>query len=82
MLNQKSCFVYFRLNSFNFRFFTFFRTQTRAYGSSTVLQVPPHLLTLTVNRSKRVSSVSTSVGPALHGCLLRDTFYRSFRMKG
>ena len=75
MLNQKSCFIYFRLNSFNITFFAFFRTQTRAYGSSTVLQVPPHLLTLKVNRSKRVSSLSTSVGPALHGCLFRDTHF-------
>ena len=39
-----------------------------------VLQVPPHLLTLTVNELKRVSFefISTSIGLASHGWLFRD----------
>ena len=34
---------------FNMQVFTLFGTQTQAYRSSTVLQLPPHFLTPTVN---------------------------------
>ena len=37
-------------NTFAFIFFTAFGTQTRAYGLLMVLELPPDLLTLTVNR--------------------------------
>ena len=39
-----------KLNNFTFIFFTLFRTHTQAYGSSIALQLPQHLLTLTVKR--------------------------------
>ena len=38
-----------KLNMFTFIFFTLSGTQIRAYGSSTVLQLPPHLVTPTTN---------------------------------
>ena len=38
-----------KLNTFMFVFFTFLGVQIRAYGSSIVLQLPLHLLTLIVN---------------------------------
>ena len=39
-----------KLNNFTFIFFTLFGTHTQAYGSSIALQLPQHLLTLTVKR--------------------------------
>ena len=36
-----------------FRFFYLFWTQTETYGSSIMLQLPPQLLTLTVNGEER-----------------------------
>ena len=51
MLNEN--FVSFtldiKLNSFTFIFFALFRTHILAYGSSVVVKLPQHLLTLTVN---------------------------------
>ena len=38
-----------KLNTFAFILFALFGTKNRAYGSSIVLQILPHLLTLTVN---------------------------------
>ena len=54
------------LNTFAFIFFTLFGTQTLGYGSLVVLQLPPHLLKLTVNGLKRVSLefILISVGVA------------------
>ena len=54
------------LNTFAFIFFTLFGTQTPGYGSLVVLQLPPHLLKLTVNGLKRVSLefILISVGVA------------------
>ena len=41
--------LYMKLDIFTFIFFRLFEIQTRAYGSSIVLQFPPHLLILTIN---------------------------------
>ena len=54
-------------------------THTRAYGSI-ILQLPKHLLTLTIDRQQRGSLefILTSVGLAWHGRLFRDRdFIRS-----
>ena len=49
--------------------FTLFGTKTRTYESSRVLQLPLHLLTLTVNGQKSILSefILTSVGLVWHG---------------
>ena len=64
-------------NTFTFIFFTLFGTKTRAYGSSIVLQLPPHIVTIVVNVYKRISSefISTNIGLAWHGWLLRDIHF-------
>ena len=66
-----------KLNTFPLTFHTLFGTKNRAYGSSVVLQLPPHLLTLTVIVQKRVSSefISTSIDLVWHGLLFPDTYF-------
>ena len=58
-----------KLYTFRIIFFTLLGTQTWAYGSSIALQHSSHLLRLTVNGWKKVSSkfILTSLGLAWHG---------------
>ena len=53
-------------DTFTFIVFTIFGTQNQAYESLTVLQLPPHMLALTVNGQKRdsVQFILTSVALA------------------
>ena len=51
MLNYRFCLISLdvKSNTFTFMFFPLFGTQTPAYESSILLQIQPHLLTITVN---------------------------------
>ena len=58
-------------------FFALSGAHTWACGSSIILQLPPHLSTLTVNEYLRDSSgdISTNVGLAWYGQLFKDTHF-------
>ena len=50
-VHAESCFIFtcdIKLNTFTLIFFTLSEKHIQAYGLSIVLQIPPHLLTLTV----------------------------------
>ena len=65
-----------KLYIFRIKLISLFGTQTQAYGSSIVLQIPAHLLTLTINRQKRVLLEFTSLSVAL-AWFYRDFWFRN-----
>ena len=52
-----------KLNTFTFIYFTLYGTNTRTFDSSIILQLPSHLLTLTVNGQQRGFEDTHYIGP-------------------